>query len=49
MLDPTQVETCEEKDTIHTDLDVVAKALMKLEELVNVNPLKKSEFDHSVI
>jgi hypothetical protein len=45
MLDPRQVETFEEKDTLKTDLDVVAKAFMKLEELVNVDPLKKSEFD----
>lgn len=50
MLDPTtQVDTCEEKDVIQMEPDVVAKALMKLKELVNVDPLKKSEFDQSVI
>jgi hypothetical protein len=49
MLDPTQVDTCEEKDVIKMEPDVVARALMKLQELVNVDPLKKSEFDQSVI
>ena len=49
MLDPTQVDNCEEKDVIHIQSNVVAKALMKLQELVNVDPLKKSVFDQSVI
>ena len=49
MLDHTQVETCEEKDVIKMEPDVVTRALMKLQELVNVDPLKKSEFDQSVI